>query len=39
VKSHKIIKDLNYKFIYPNPLEFWDWCSHSPITTYIFYSI
>ena len=24
VLSHKIIKDLNYKFIYPNPLEFWD---------------
>jgi hypothetical protein len=24
VKSHKIIKDLNYKFIHPNPLEFWD---------------
>jgi hypothetical protein len=24
VLSHKIIKNLNYKFIYPNPLEFWD---------------
>jgi len=24
VLSDKIIKDLDYKFIYPNPLEFWD---------------
>ena len=24
VLSNKIIKDLNYKFIHPNPLEFWD---------------
>jgi hypothetical protein len=24
VLSHKIIKDLDYKFIHPNPLKFWD---------------
>ncbi|QFR44068.1 hypothetical protein [Sulfurimonas xiamenensis] len=24
VLSHKLIKDLNYTFLYPNPLNFWD---------------